>query len=318
MITRTRLPSSGNASYAWAIRLCTALSASMSVVEPEPRTIPLSSSLDAAKGRKAAIDGNDLAGDKSRRPTHQPQQRAHQIICRAQPPHWRMRQDGLHTRRWRAAVDIHHQVTILLRQKEAGRKRVHANTRAIFLGHVDRQPLCKVHHCRFGRTIRRDARQRAQSAHRSDVHYAALPALGHCAPKHLTRLEGSSKVCPQDLCHDLALHFKEKVFSGCCRLWMITPGGIHQNIQRAKGRHDPLSRMLQGSAVKHIAGNAKRLASGGANTLSKALAWFGAAAHNRHLCPGLRQRSRHCAAQRAAAASDKRRLVLKGEKLVER
>src|SRR5579883_1546772 len=84
------------------------------------------------------------------------------------------------------ALLVEEQIAILLGREKTGRDGVDANTWAIFLRHMHREPLGEVGDCGFGGAVCGNARERTNGVHGGDIDNAALPARRHVTPKYLT------------------------------------------------------------------------------------------------------------------------------------
>src|SRR6266699_1552535 len=101
------------------------------------------------------------------------------------------------------------QKAILLCQNEARGDSIHSNLRAIFLCHVNRQPLSEICHCCLRCTICRYTGQRTQRIHGCHIDNTALSSLGHPTPEHLATQERPHKIQPENAINSLQIKIEE-------------------------------------------------------------------------------------------------------------
>src|SRR5437667_2743469 len=101
------------------------------------------------------------------------------------------------------------QKAILLRQEKSRGNGVHSNLRAIFLCHVNRQPLGEICHCRLRCTICRYTSQRTQRIHGCHIDNAALSSLGHPTSEYLATQKRPHKIQPENAVNSLQIKIEE-------------------------------------------------------------------------------------------------------------
>ncbi len=112
----------------------------------------------------------------------------------------------------RTCFSFGEQEAILLCQEKTRGNCVHSYLKAIFLCHVDGQPLGEVGDGGFGGTIGGYACKRAQGTHGNDVDDTTLAAFGDTLPEDLATLEGAGKIQVQDIVNCWHVEVKEGLF----------------------------------------------------------------------------------------------------------
>src|SRR5436305_13623169 len=105
-----------------------------------------------------------------------------------------MIENCLPTRGHSSSLSIGKQKAVLFCQNEARGDCIHPNLSAIFLCHVNRQPLGEICYCGLRRAICRNTGQRTQRIPRCHIDNTALSSLGHTPSKHLTTLKRSDEI----------------------------------------------------------------------------------------------------------------------------
>src|ERR1035438_7277626 len=121
---------------------------------------------DAAKGAKAAIDSDDLAGNEARAfIAQQPEQRAEQIFRLAEAPLRGVRVDRVAARS-QGTVGLGEQAAVLVGEEEAGGDGVDAPAG---LREMHGQPLGEIAYARLGGAVGRDLCEGLEGGHPRDV-----------------------------------------------------------------------------------------------------------------------------------------------------
>src|SRR5437588_7223457 len=100
----------------------------------------------------------------------------------------------LPTRGQGSALSIGKQTAVLFCQNEARSDSIHSNLSAIFLCHVNGQPLGEICHRGLRRAICWYTGQRTQRIHGCHIDNAALAALNHSSSEHLATLKRSCEI----------------------------------------------------------------------------------------------------------------------------
>src|SRR5436305_1895753 len=105
-----------------------------------------------------------------------------------------MIENCLPTRGHSSALSIGKQKAVLFCQNEARSDCIHPNLSAIFLCHVNGQPLGEICYCGLRRAICRYTGQRTQRIHGCHIDNTTLAALNHNSSEHLATLKRSCEI----------------------------------------------------------------------------------------------------------------------------
>ncbi len=198
-----------------------------------------------------------------------------------------MAQNGLSTGGQAAALSIDHQEAILVSKKEAGGDGVDTDVGAVFLGHVDGEPLGEVGDGGFGGAVGGDAGEGAEGVHGGDVDDAAVAAVGYAAAEDLTGLEGAGEVEVEDVVDGLDVEVEEGAVGCGGGLGLVASGGVDEDVDGAEGGGDLFEGLFEVGAVGDVAGDAEGVTAFGLNCVGYFCGGFGVEAEDGDLSAGL-------------------------------